>query len=186
MRRLFALLLLLAAAPLGAADYVAAPGSRLGFESSYDGEAFAGRFERFTPRIRFDPARLGEARFDVAIDLASVASDNDERDEMLAAPEFFDSGAMPQARYLATRFRALGGGRFVAEGVLSLRGVEKAVPLAFTWTPGANPVLEGEATLDRLAFGVGAGEWADTSLLPATVVVRTRLVLTPDATPAAP
>ena len=85
----------------------------------------------------------------------------------------------PEARYVATRFRALGGNRFVAEGELTLNGVTRAVPLAFTWTPGTPAVLEGEATLKRLDFKVGEGDWADTGLLPNDVKVHTRLRLSP-------
>lgn len=180
--RLFSLLvLLLAALPAAAADYVAAPGSRLVFNAVYLDEEFEGSFGRFTPQIRFDPQDLAGSRFDVGIDLASAGTDNTERDEMLVGSEFLDSGAQPQARYQATSFRALGGNRYVAEGTLTLRGISKPVPLAFTWTPGAKPVLEGEATLSRLAFKVGTGDWTDTELLPDEVQVRTRLVLVPKA-----
>lgn len=174
-----ALLLLLAAGLAQAADWRAAPESRLGFRATYMEEAFDGRFERFTPAIRFDPADLAGSRFDVRIDLSSARTDNEERDAMLAGPDFFDAGAAPEARYVAESFRALGGDRYVAEGRLSLRGVTLAVPLAFTWTPGERPVLEGTATVRRLAFKVGTGDWADTALLPDEVQVRTRLVLAP-------
>lgn len=171
---------LLALSPLAsAADYTAQPGSRLGFTATYQGEAFEGRFGTFTPQIRFDPQSLATSRFDVRIALASASTDNVERDEMLVGNEFFDAGSAPEARYTATRFRALGGNRFVAEGTLSLRGVSRPVPLTFTWTPGAKPVLEGEAELSRLAFQVGTGDWTDTELLPDQVRVSTRLVLAP-------
>ena len=49
--------------------------------------------------------------------------------------------------------------------------------LVFTWTAGANPVLAGEAVVKRLEFKVGTGDWADTSLLPDEVKVKTRLLL---------
>ena len=179
MRLLFTSLLLAAASFAHAADYTAAPGSTLGFTATYQGESFEGRFGKFTPSIRFDPAKLADSRFDVRIALASAGTDNSERDELLLGSEFFDAGTVPEARYVASRFRALGGNRFVAEGTLSLRGVEKVVPLTFTWTPGAKPVLQGEARLSRLAFKVGTGDWTDTGLLPDEVVVTTRLVLAP-------
>lgn len=169
--------LLFAATAAPAADYVAQPGSKLGFTATYMEEAFEGSFAKFTPAIRFDPADLAGSRFDVRIVLASANTANAERDEMLLGSEFFDAAGVPEARYVATRFRALGGNRFVAEGTLSLRGVSKPVPLSFTWTPGAKPVLVGEATLSRLAFKVGTGDWTDTELLPDAVKVRTRLVL---------
>lgn len=181
MRLLLCLLLLCPGAR--AADYVSQPGSTLGFSASFEGEAFEGRFGRFTPVIRFDPANLVAGRFDVRIQLASADTENAERDEMLAGGEFFDAAAQPEARYVASRFRALGGNRFVAEGTLTLRGISKAVPLAFTWTPGARPVLEGEAVVERLAFQVGTGDWADTGLLPNAVTVRTRLLLAPAPAP---
>ena len=181
MRTPFLLALLLAATGAHGADYVAQPGSTLGFTATYSDEAFDGTFAKFTPVIRFDPADLAGSRFDVRIGLASADTANAERDEMLVGSEFFDATGAAEARYVATRFRALGGNRFVAEGTLSLRGVSKPVPLSFTWTPGAQPVLAGEATLSRLAFNVGTGDWTDTDLLPDAVKVKTRLVLAPKA-----
>lgn len=173
--------LLLAATGAGAADYVAQPGSTLGFTATYQDEAFEGSFAKFTPVLRFDPADLGGSRLDVRIALASASTANVERDEMLVSSEFFDVAGLPEARYVATVFRSLGGNRFVADGTLSLRGVSKPVPLAFTWTPGTQPVLAGEAKLSRLAFKVGTGDWTDTDLLPDEVKVSTRLVLVPKA-----
>jgi len=165
-----------ATATAAPAVFIAGSGSLLEFHSSYDEEAFTGRFERFEARIAFDPASVS-GHFDVVIDLASAGTENDERDEVLLGAEFFHVLTMPQARYQATAFRRLADGRFIAEGVLSLRGVTKAVPLSFRWTPGAAPVLEGTASVPRLAFNVGTGDWADLELLPDAVGVTTRLVL---------
>jgi polyisoprenoid-binding protein YceI len=152
--------------------------SALRFAATAQGEEFEGRFQRFSASIRFDPADLDSSRFEVDIALASVDSMNSERDEMLAEPEFFDTRRQPTATYRAERFEALADGRFRADGTLSLRGVPQPVPLDFTWTEtGGSAVLEGSATLDRLAFGVGSGEWADTDAIAAQVQVRTRLQL---------
>jgi len=159
------------------ADYVALPESTLGFSASFQGESFDGKFARFTPQIRFDPAKLATSRFDVRIQLASANTRNDERDQMLRSSEFFDIATQPEARFIATRFRALGGNRYAADGTLTLHGVSKPVALNFTWTAGAKTVLSGEATLKRLDFGVGTGDWADTELLPNEVRVKTRLAL---------
>jgi polyisoprenoid-binding protein YceI len=162
-----------------AADWSIQPGSTLGFSSRFQGEAFAGRFARFTPQIRFDPAHLSDGRFDVAIDLASANTSNEERDDMLRGADFFNVGKHAQARFVAVKFRALGGNRYAADGALSLNGMSRPVTLAFTWTPGARPVLAGDAHLKRLDFGIGRGEWTDTEVLPNEVAVNTRLVLAP-------
>lgn len=181
MKFLLLLLAALAGTAAQAADYSAGKDSTLGFKAVYMGDSFEGRFARFTPEIRFDPADLAGSRFDVRIVLASASTANQERDEMLVGPDFFNTGAMPEARYQASRFSALGGNRFRAEGTLTLNGKSRPVPLDFSWTPGTPAVLEGRATLKRLDFGVGEGDWADTDLLPNEVEVSTRLELQPKA-----
>lgn len=120
----------------------------------------------------------------MTVDLAGASSGNEDGDALLRGADFFAVARTPQARFTATKVLALGGGRFAAGGELSLRGLRKPVTLAFRWTPGPRPVLEGEARLKRLDFGVGGGEWADTATLGNEVTVTTRLVLVP--APAAP
>ena len=181
MRLPIFLLALLTSSSALAADWRSLPGSTLGFTASAQGEAFDGRFARFTPQIRFDPAKLADSRFDVAIDVASADTRNQERDELLRGVEFFGVKKTPQARFLASRFRALGGNRYAADGVLSLHGYSKPVSLVFTWVGGGKPVLTGEASLKRLDFGVGTGDWTDTEDLPNEVKVKTRLLLAPAA-----
>jgi polyisoprenoid-binding protein YceI len=177
--RTFLLPVLLFAAPAFAADYVQAPGSALTFAGKYQGEVFTGRFPGFATTFSFDPAQLATAKLDVAIPLATATTGNDDYDGELRGGDFLASAKFAQARYTATKFRALGGNRYAADGMLSLRGTSKPVTLEFTWTPGAKPVLSGKATVSRLAFGVGGGDWADTSLIPDAIAIATRVVFVP-------
>lgn len=173
-------IVLAAVAPLAAAaDYVQAPGSTLNFSGSYQGEAFRGRFPGFSTRLRFDPARLAHARLEVTIPLTSATTGIADYDDELRGPAFFHSAKFSQAHYRASRFRHLGGDRYAAYGTLSLRGISRPVTLQFDWTPGARPVLAGQATVRRLDFGVGGGEWADTDILPNDIAIATRVVLQP-------
>ncbi|MGI8560995.1 MAG: YceI family protein [Luteimonas sp.] len=172
--------LLALAAPMAiAADYAQAPGSTLTFAGSYQGETFVGRFPGFATRLSFDPARLDDARLDVVIPLATATIGISDYDGELRGASFFDSAKFAQARYTARKFRRLGGGRFAADGTLSLRGISRPVTLEFTWTPGAKPILAGKATVQRLDFGVGSGDWADTDVLPNAIAVATKVVLKP-------
>lgn len=179
MRKTLLLALALATSPAFAADYVQQAGSTLAFAGKYQGDVFTGRFPTFTTRLSFDPKDLGGARLDVAIPLAGATTGNADYDGELLGGSFFDVAKFPQARFSATRFRALGGNRYAADGTLSLRGASKPVTLEFTWTPGARPVLAGKATVSRLAFGVGGGDWADTTLIPDAIAISTRVVLAP-------
>lgn len=163
-----------------AADYVQAPGSTLTFAGSYQGEVFTGRFPGFATTLSFDPKRLASSKLDVTIPLGSATTGVEDYDAELRGDAFFNSAKFPQARYTATRFRALGGNRYAADGTLSLRGASRPVTLAFTWSPGAKPVLAGKATVKRLDFGVGGeGDWADLELLPNAIAISTRVVLQP-------
>lgn len=167
------------AIPAFAADYTQSAGSSLTFAGSYQGETFTGRFPGFVTRLSFDPKQLATSKLDVTIPLATATTGVEDFDGELHGSAFFNSPKFPQARYTATKFRALGGNKFAADGTLSLRGISKPVTLTFTWTPGAKPVLAGKATVKRLDFGVGSGEWADTALLPNDIAVSTKVVFAP-------
>ncbi|HEY9540522.1 MAG TPA: YceI family protein [Luteimonas sp.] len=173
------LVALMVAAPAGAADYVQAAGSTLAFATKYDGEVFTGTFPGFSTRLSFDPADLSGSKLDVTIPLAGTDTGNNDRDDTLRSADFFNVARFAQAHYSATNFRSLGDDRYAADGTLELRGVSKPVTLTFTWTPGAAPVLAGKATVKRLDFGVGGGDWADTDAIPNEVAVSTRVVLKP-------
>ena len=171
--------LLATAGQAAAADYVQAPGSTLVFASNYQGETFTGKFGGFTTTLSFDPANLATSKLDVAIQLAGTQTGNGDRDGTLVSADFFNVAKFAQARYTATKFRALGGNQYAADGTLTLRGASKPVTLTFTWTPGAQPVLTGKATVKRLDFGVGGGDWADTSTIPNEVAISTKVILKP-------
>lgn len=164
---------LLAASPAIAADYVQAPGSTLAFATKYDGEVFAGTFPGFTTQLSFDPANLAAGKLDVTIPLSGAKSGNADRDSTLQGADFFDVGKFATAHYRASGFRALGNDKYAADGTLELRGVSKPVTLTFTWTPGTQPVLKGQASVKRLEFGVGGGDWADTKTIPDETAIST-------------
>ena len=179
MRKTILLALALLCAPAFAADYIQAPGSSLVFAGKYQGEAFTGRFPGFATTFRFDPKQLATSKLVVNIPLASAATSNADYDGELRGASFFDATKFPRATYTSTKFRALGGNRYAADGTLTLRGVSKPVVLEFTWTPGAAPVLSGKATVKRLASGVGGGDRPDTALIPDAIAISTKVVFKP-------
>lgn len=171
--------LLLAAIPALAGDYVQAAGSTLGFSGKLEGDRFQGRFPGFSTRLTFDPANLGQARLDVTIPLAGATTGNRDHDAEMRGESLLHVRKFTQARYTANKFRALGGNRYAADGVLSLHGVARPVTLAFTWTAGKQPVLAGTASVRRLQFGIGSEDYADTGTLSDLILVETRVVLAP-------
>lgn len=167
------------ALPAFATDWNVDPAqSKLGFVAEYSEGPIDGRFLRFQPSIRFDAADLAQARFDVEIDLSSVSTGDEEWDGYLVGGSFFDAGSFPKARYTAERFEKRDGG-YVALGTLELRGAQQPVELTFSFDiEGDTATLRGNAQLDRIAFGVGTGDWEDPDTIAHAVKVETELKLT--------
>lgn len=152
--------------------------STLTFVGTQAGAEFEGAFEIFTADIRFDPEDLAGSRFEVKIDMASVNSRDSERDGIIKGPDLFAAQQWPAARYLAGRFSDKSGGKYAATGKLTLRNVTRDVPIEFTFEPGDSGAwLKGSATLQRLDFGVGQGEWQDTTTVGNEVKIRFALRL---------
>jgi len=150
--------------------------STLGFTTAWSGEAIQGRFDRWNADILFSPDALEDSKVTVAIDLASVKTGDDQRDQSLPASDWFDTAQHPKATFTATRFEKTGEDRFVARGTLTLRGVSRPLSLPFRLKiDGDTATVSGVTSLDRTAFGVGQGEWQSTDQIPAKVTVRVSL-----------
>ncbi len=163
-----------------AAAWRVLPGSTLGFAGSFQGAGFSGQFRRYSAAIAWDPAQPAACHFDVRVDLASADTANSQRDELLPGADFFDAAKFPQAHFVASGCKPAVGGTWTTTGTLSLRGVSRPVALTLHFAPqGKDVVLAVNASLDRLAFGVGGGEWADPSTIGRTVTVNARLLLAP-------
>ncbi|HEX7012660.1 MAG TPA: YceI family protein [Steroidobacteraceae bacterium] len=174
-----AALTLLFGLALAATQWTLQPGeSQLTFVATQAGAKFEGRFEKFEADITFDPESLAGARFDVRVDLRSVNTQDSERDSIIKGPDLFDVDRWPTAHYVADSFTAKGGGKFTARGKLTLRDVTRVVPIEFTFErANGGAWLKGSATLNRLDFGVGQGEWKDTESVGNEVAVRFSLRL---------
>ena len=175
--------LLAAAASAAAADYrVDRAGSSVTFKAMQQGARFPGSFERFGGSVSFDPA-TATGRIDATVELASVDSGNPERDGVLRTPDWFDAARFPAARFVATAFRRTEPG-FVAEGELTLRDVRRPATLRFRFTPpdaSGRARLEGTLAVKRLDFGIGRGEWTDTTYVGNDVDVAIDVRLSPVA-----
>lgn len=171
--------MLCVAAPVLAQTWeVDAARSTLTFTNDYQGTPYTGQFRRFKAVIDYDPDDLAHAKFDVAVDITSLDTQNSERDQAALGTDFFDTAEFPEARFVTRAFRKAADGKVIAEGVLTLRGVSKPVALTVSFKPDGNAAtLDVAAQLKRLDFGIGAGEWADPSMISDGVAVHGHLRL---------
>src|SRR5699024_10135084 len=124
MKRLLILLLsCLPAVALAGTWQVEPAASRLGFDGSFQGQPFHGRFKQSSAAIDDDPDALATASFDVTVNLASVDTQSAARDQALTGSDFFAVSKYPQAHYATRSFSRNGDDQVVAHGTLTIRGI---------------------------------------------------------------
>lgn len=161
-----------AAAEQKVSIWVIKPGSTLGFRTTWSGETIAGGFARFSGDIAFSPDQLDRSEVTINIDTGSVFSGDDQRDEALKGTEWFATDKGRNAVFKANRFRKTGADRYVASGTLRMKGTTLPISVPFTLRiTGDEAIMQGSATIDRLTYRIGEGEYASTAEIPAMVNV---------------
>ena len=150
--------------------------SKLGFQGAMSGESFTGIFRRWSAQIVFDPKALAASKAVVTVNVASATTNNADRDNALPTDDWLSAGKFAQAIFVTRDFRDLGGGKYVADGDLTLRGVKRPVALPFTLAiSGDTARMNGAIVLDRTAFGVGQGQWKTGEVVDTKVTVNVAL-----------
>jgi len=167
-------LLVVAAHPVQAADWTMDAGtSRLEFAVTFEKSVAPGVFREFDTRVRFDADKTTESRIDVGIATPSADMNIAAANKAISGPEWFDFARFPRSEFHATDVRRTDAGRYLARGMLSLKGVQQPVEVPFTWTEvGDTARMEGEFVVKRGAFGIGTGEWAATNVIGADVKIK--------------
>jgi len=145
-----------------AAVYVIDPAhSELQFRVRHLVSRVTGSFNKWEGTIAVaDPARWETAVIDVAIDAASIDTNNDRRDADLRSDSFFDAENHPVITFRSTRIERAGDAAKI-HGDLTMRGVTRPVVLEGAFlgrTRGAQGKqrvgFEATTTIDRTAFGI--------------------------------
>jgi polyisoprenoid-binding protein YceI len=172
-------LLAFALNPAQGADWKLDPAaSKLEFVATFEKTPAPGVFKEFDARLRFDPEKPAGGSLDVTVTVTSADMNIADVNKEIRGKDWFDYAAFPQAEFRSTDLRRTERNHYVARGTLSLKGVKRAVEVPFTWTASAEgAVMEGELTLKRGAFGIGAGEWAASDVIGTDVKVKFRVKL---------
>ena len=118
-----------------------------------------GRFTTFEAQIVTAPNPL-ESSATATIDLSSVDTGNEQRDNDLRSTNFFDVETHPKMTFVSTGLR-LDDGTYLMDGDLTIRGVTKPVELVveingFGPDPygGTRAGFSATGEINRTAFGV--------------------------------
>ena len=125
-----------------------------------------GAFTDFEGSFSFDPDAPEKSSVQVEIQVASVTTANEGRDEHLLGDEFFDVADHPLMRFESTKLVHTDDDEFILHGNLTLHGVTKPVELEVEYIgtvvdPWGNTRsgFEAEGEINRKDFGI---EFSDT------------------------
>jgi len=139
-----------------------------------------GHFGKFDAQLRFDPAKPESGSVALTIDTGSATLGAKETDAELPKPIWFNVAQFPHAVFESSTIRNAGGGagKYEVAGTLRIKGQAQplVVPVVLAQSNGQT-LATGAFTLKRLAFGIGANEWADTSMLADEVQVKFKFAL---------
>jgi len=140
----------------------------------------SGSFGKYTSDIKFDPDNLTESSINISIDVSSINTGNQRRDNHLKSPDFFETANHPNIEFKSTRIRKAGDNTFIAEGNLTMRGTSKNIELPFTLLGiRDHPFQEGkklagitaQTKLNRSDYNIGVGDFATDAIVCKEVTV---------------
>ena len=119
-----------------------------------------GSFGEFSGAVTGEPGKPGTFAAELAIQVASVDTDNEKRDEHLRSADFFDVENFPEMTFKSTKVE-MDGDEGTLTGELTLHGVTKTIELELEYAglvedPWGNTRMgfSAEGEIDRRDFGL--------------------------------
>lgn len=128
-----------------------------------------GRFNTFSGTVEFDEDNPTSSTVDVVIDVASIDTREQQRDDHLRSPDFFDAANFPDMMFKSKRIEQTGGknGRMI--GDLTIKDITKEVTLDVEYAGQAkspwgttNAGFSASGSVDRKEFGLNWNQVLET------------------------
>ena len=169
---------------------VDAPHTEVNFSVKHFFTPVTGNFSSYDVDLVFDPEAPENSTVKVSIDVASVDTNNERRDNHLRSPDFFDAETYPKMTFQSTSVRQVAPDQLLVTGNLTIKNITKEVELGInllgiTDLPsemremmgGVAQVASFEAStqVDRREFEVGVANWAQTMIVGGEVGISIAL-----------
>ena len=169
--------------PAGAVPWTVQPGATIEFQFTQLGGRVFGQFPDFTVDADIDPDKIDDCALSVTINLATIDTQNSERDRLLQGPDFFDTGQFPFATFEALICRHLYGPAYEAVGTLSLKGRARDVVLPIELkidgeTGNRQANAKAQLGLKRSEWGIGEGIWSNTIVVGDAIFLNIQVTAT--------
>ncbi len=152
--------------------------SKITFSSKLMGSSLNGGFGRFGGKVSFNPDEIEKAKANLVIEIASFNAGGDELQDEAKGKDWFNTKNFPTANFISDSVRSTGSGKLEIHGTLTIKGKTQDLTMAASYNPqGKQMIFDASFQLLRLSYGLGAGNWADTSAVANEVPVKVHLVL---------
>ncbi|HEY6977477.1 MAG TPA: YceI family protein [Chitinophagaceae bacterium] len=129
-----------------------------------------GEFKGLKGIIKWDAANPENSSFNVSVDVNTINTGIDMRDNDLKKESYFNAEKYPTISFVST---AVSAGNVT--GNITIKGVTSEISIPFTATPDGNGYLfEGKFLLNRKDFGVGGGSFVLSDHVDVTLKVHTQ------------
>jgi polyisoprenoid-binding protein YceI len=88
-----------------------------------------GHFRKVSGTLYFDPLKIAESSVEVEIDVASICTGAEKRDNDLRSPNYFDVDKYPKITFKSTRVESVGLDYCLVHGDLTIHGVTRPATL---------------------------------------------------------
>ncbi len=136
-------------------------------------------FKHFLANIDLNEKQIELSKAQVEIDMNSLELPAPEYNKEVQKKEWFNALQFPKATFTSTAMKLIAPGKLQVNGNLSIKGKVVATSFPLTYkAEGNGQSFEGSLPIKRLAFGIGEGEWKDTSMVADEVVIKFKVVTT--------
>ncbi len=143
-----------------------------------------GHFNDFSGEVKFDPKNLAESSFYFEIKTDSIDTNIAKRDKHLQSGDFFDTAKFPVMTFKSTKITEVGNHMYEVLGKFTVKGeaYDLTLPLTLAGVKGHPAVKDkevigfnGGVTIDRLAYKIGTGKFADMGVVGKDVEILVSL-----------
>lgn len=119
----------------------------------------SGSFKNFTAEVKTEEADFSTAQINLSADMASIFTNNEQRDAHLLNADFFEVEKHPELKFKSTKVEKKDSDTYILYGELTMKGVTKPVKLNVEYNGVTKDPWGGERAGFAVSGKINRNEW---------------------------
>jgi polyisoprenoid-binding protein YceI len=119
----------------------------------------SGSLKNFEAEAEMDEADFSSAKINLSAEMASLTTNNEQRDNHLRTSDFFEVEKYPELKFRSARIEKINNDNYVLYGDLTLKGVTKPVKLNVEYNGLTKDPWGGERAGFLIIGKINRSEW---------------------------